>query len=128
MFIAHRHPGALLPSQVNVPDVAWKVYDLENRPFASFERRRDVFGDGSVVLVPLSGHTPGSVGLFFTAASGQQYCFCGDVVWKVEAARHVKPKFWLPSRIGEPKSPAIPTVLRPCGFRDPTRGESCAKR
>lgn len=105
-FIAQRHPGAVLPSQVNVPDVAWKVYDLENRPFASFDRSRDVFGDGSVVLVPLSGHTPGSVGLFLTVTSGQQYFFCGDVVWKLDAARQVKPKFWLPSRIVDHDRPA----------------------
>lgn len=105
-FIAQRHPGAVLPSQVDSPALNWKVYDLENRPFASFARSRDVFGDGSVVLVPLSGHTPGSVGLFLTLKSGQQYFFCGDVVWKLEAAHHVKPKFWVPSRIVDHDRPA----------------------
>lgn len=105
-FIAQSHPGAVLPSQVNVPALNWKVYDLEDRPFASFSRSRDVFGDGSVVLVPLSGHTPGSVGLFLTVRSGQQYFFCGDVVWRLEAARRVTPKFWLPSRIVDNDRPA----------------------
>ncbi len=105
-FIARQHPGAVLPSQVGSPALKWKVYDLDDRPFASFARSRDVFGDGSVVLVPLPGHTPGSVGLFLTVASGRQYFFCGDVVWKLEAARLVKPKFWVPSRIVDNDRPA----------------------
>jgi Zn-dependent hydrolases, including glyoxylases len=105
-FIAQRHPGAVLPSQVDAPDLNWKVYDFENRPFASFARSRDVFGDGSVVLVPLSGHTPGSVGLFLTVKSGKQYFLCGDVVWRLEAAQRIKPKFWVPSRIVDNDRPA----------------------
>ncbi len=105
-FIAHPHPGAVLPSQLNAPGVNWKVYAMEDRPFASFTQSRDLFGDGSVVLVPLSGHTPGSVGLFVTVKSGRQYLFCGDVVWKLDAARRVKPKFWLPSRIVDHDRPA----------------------
>lgn len=105
-FITQRHPGAVLPSQVDSPSLNWKVYAMEDGPFASFDRSRDVFGDGSVVLVPLSGHTPGSVGLFLTVTSGQQYFFCGDVVWKLDAARLIKPKFWLPSRIVDNDRPA----------------------
>ncbi len=105
-FISQRQPGAVLPSQVDAPALNWKVYELENRPFASFSRSLDVYGDGSVVLVPLTGHTPGSVGLFLTVGSGRQYFFCGDVVWKLEAARRVKPKFWLPSRIVDHDRPA----------------------
>lgn len=105
-FIAGSHPGAVLPSQVDSPAINWKVFELEKAPFASFDRSRDVFGDGSVVLVPLAGHTPGSVGLFLTVTSGQQYFFCGDVVWKLDAAKQVKPKFWIPSRIVDNDRPA----------------------
>lgn len=33
-------------------------------PYEVFEASDDVFGDGSVVVVPMPGHTPGSVGVF----------------------------------------------------------------
>ncbi|MNY40503.1 hypothetical protein D3C86_1752500 [compost metagenome] len=54
----------------------------------------------------MPGHTPGSVGLFLTVSSGKQYFFVGDTVWRLEAAKQVRPKFWLASRIVDHDRPA----------------------
>jgi glyoxylase-like metal-dependent hydrolase (beta-lactamase superfamily II) len=43
--------------------------DFADKPFEIFARSWDVFGDGAVVVVPLPGHTPGSVGVFVQAGT-----------------------------------------------------------
>ncbi|WP_425300293.1 ABC transporter permease subunit, partial [Nocardia farcinica] len=40
---------------------------IDGPPVLSLARSRDVFGDGSVVLVDLAGHTPGSFGVLLAA-------------------------------------------------------------
>ncbi len=45
-----------------------------------FDRHADLFGDGSVVVVPMYGHTPGSVGVFFNLPSGRRIFHVGDAV------------------------------------------------
>jgi glyoxylase-like metal-dependent hydrolase (beta-lactamase superfamily II) len=54
-------------------------------PYENFERSHDVFGDGSIVVVPLSGHTPGSVGTFVNLSAQQRFFHVGDAVNVVEA-------------------------------------------
>lgn len=44
-----------------------------------FATSADIFGDGSVVVVPLPGHTPGSVGVFFTVGTKRVF-HVGDAV------------------------------------------------
>jgi glyoxylase-like metal-dependent hydrolase (beta-lactamase superfamily II) len=51
---------------------------FEDEPYAAFDRHVDLFGDGSVVVVPLGGHTAGSVGVFITAADGRRILHIGD--------------------------------------------------
>lgn len=51
-----------------------------NAAYETFDRSLDLFGDGSVVLVPLPGHTPGSIGTFLTV--GEKRIFhVGDTAW-----------------------------------------------
>jgi glyoxylase-like metal-dependent hydrolase (beta-lactamase superfamily II) len=47
------------------------TYVLDGPPVLTFERSHDLFGDGSVLLVDLAGHTPGSVGILINTASGR---------------------------------------------------------
>ncbi len=51
-----------------------------DEPYEVFERHADLFGDGSVVVVPLPGHTPGSVGVFVHLADGRRVFHVGDAV------------------------------------------------
>jgi glyoxylase-like metal-dependent hydrolase (beta-lactamase superfamily II) len=93
------HPGfpGAFPSQVSPATIHWHVYALQDKPAAGFERSLDLYGDGSAVLLPLPGHTPGAVGLLLTLASGKQYLFCGDTVWSAQALKEARPKSWLAS-------------------------------
>lgn len=52
--------------------------------YGPFPWSKDYFGDGSVVLVPLEGHTPGSLGILVNLASGKRYLFIGDTAWARE--------------------------------------------
>lgn len=54
------------------------------RPYLGFPSSHDLYGDGSVVVVPLSGHTPGSVGVFVTAG-GKRLLAIGDAASVLEA-------------------------------------------
>lgn len=95
--IRHAAPGlrGAWPSQVNLPGLKWKTFSFRPIAFEGFEASLDWFGDGTVVLVPLYGHTPGSVGAFVTVASGRRYFLVGDAVWSAAAVHDGRPKFWL---------------------------------
>lgn len=55
--------------------------ELDGPPVLTFEHSRDLFGDGSVVLVDLSGHTPGSIGVLLALDNGSRVLLAGDAIW-----------------------------------------------
>ncbi|MCU1643807.1 MAG: hypothetical protein JWN03_4082 [Nocardia sp.] len=55
-------------------------YDLDGPPVLTFTRSRDLFGDGSIVLVDLAGHTPGSIGVLAHTERGW-ILLAGDAAW-----------------------------------------------
>lgn len=57
-------------------------FDFTGGPYFGFEASRDVYGDGSVVLVPAFGHTPGSIIAFIATPDGKRYALIGDLVWQ----------------------------------------------
>jgi len=57
------------------------VYDFKGPALDGFDKSYDLFGDGSVVAVPLPGHTPGSVGILVRGPEGVTYLFSGDTTW-----------------------------------------------
>lgn len=87
-------PPALLPSQFKHP-IKWVPFTFANQPFLGIEQSHDLFGDGSLVLVPLFGHTPGSVGLFLTLDDGRRFFFTGDASWRLEGFTGPREKFWI---------------------------------
>lgn len=95
-FVRQAHPGigSAWPSQVGAPDLRWRTFAFGGGPHEGFERSEDLFGDGRVVVVPMEGHTPGSLGVFVTVSSGTRYFFVGDVVWSAQALAEGRPKFW----------------------------------
>lgn len=54
--------------------------DFPDGPYEGYARSHDVFGDGSMVIVPLSGHTPGSVGTFVNLSAERRLLHVGDAV------------------------------------------------
>lgn len=99
--IEHAKPGlgGAWPSQVSLPGLHWQPLEFKPQPYKLFDRSIDLFGDGKVVLVPLFGHTPGSIGMFVTVDSGKRFFFCGDAVWRADALKDGSPKFWPASLI-----------------------------
>lgn len=90
--------GGSWPSQVSSATIDWHTLEFKPVPYEGFDSSIDLFQDGKVVLVPLYGHTPGSVGMFVTVDSGKRYFFVGDVVWRADALAQGDPKFW-PARV-----------------------------
>lgn len=88
------HPPAFLHSQFSGVK-RWRELSFAATPHMGFGGQRDVFGDGSVVLVPLAGHTAGHVGLFLHLPSGRRYFFTGDVTWTIEGLQRPADRPWL---------------------------------
>lgn len=61
-----------------------------DEPYEVFERHADLLGDGSVVAVPLPGHTPGSVGVFVQLADGRRVFHVGDAVNDRKQVEHLR--------------------------------------
>lgn len=53
-------------------------------PYLGFDRSADLYRDGSIVLVPAPGHTPGSLFAFINTEDGARYLLVGDLVWQRE--------------------------------------------
>jgi glyoxylase-like metal-dependent hydrolase (beta-lactamase superfamily II) len=61
----------------------FRPIQLKEHPYENFSRSLDLFEDGSVVLVPLPGHTPGSLGIFLNVSPTERYLVVGDALWNV---------------------------------------------
>ena len=77
---------------LNRDDTVWSFVEFDDKPYGPFDQSKDIFGDGSVVLIPLGGHTKGSIGAVVTTAAGKRYFFIGDVSWSLEAIKLLRPK------------------------------------
>jgi glyoxylase-like metal-dependent hydrolase (beta-lactamase superfamily II) len=60
------------------PDAPTLKFDA--KPYETFDESKDLYGDGSVVVVPLRGHTPGSVGVFVNLDPYRRFFYVGDAV------------------------------------------------
>ncbi len=61
-----------------------RKHQLTDGAYGPFPWSKDYFGDGSVVLLRLEGHTPGSLSVLVNLASGKRYLFIGDTAWARE--------------------------------------------
>ncbi|MBU2970812.1 MBL fold metallo-hydrolase [Pseudoalteromonas sp. C2R02] len=96
-YLKTAKPPSVFPSQVNSKSIMWHSYQLNDGAYAGFDRSFDIFNDGSAVIVELSGHSPGSVGLFVNDKFGIRRFFIGDVVWNLSALDNLKRKSWAAS-------------------------------
>ncbi len=78
---------AHLQSQIDDENIKWHFFKLYPQPYKSFANSLDLYGDGSIVLVDLKGHSAGQIGIFLTVSSGQQYFFVGDTTWTVKGVQ-----------------------------------------
>lgn len=65
----------------------WRAIDYQvESPLATFFGAHDLFGDGSLVVLDLSGHTPGSQGLLVRTAQAP-ILLTGDAAWTEKSWR-----------------------------------------
>ena len=76
------------------------LHDLDGPPVLTFARSHDLFGDGSVVLVDLAGHTPGSVGVLLRLADGWAL-LAGDAAWHSSQIDDVRQKSAYPGGLAD---------------------------
>jgi len=78
--------------------IRYEEYGFEGGPYLGFPSSHDVYGDGSIVVVPAPGHTPGGVIIFVTLHDGTRYAFVGDLVWQLEGITLREERPWLTRR------------------------------
>ncbi|MGJ8669615.1 MAG: MBL fold metallo-hydrolase [Oceanococcus sp.] len=94
-FIKTGPRGPVMPSQFTGNAIRWHEMQLDGPPYRAYASSLDLFGDGAAILVPMPGHTPGSVGLFLRTDSGNELLFSGDIVWNAKAIADAKPKIFM---------------------------------
>jgi N-acyl homoserine lactone hydrolase len=76
------------------PLTNYHEYSFDGGPYLGFEKSLDVHGDGSIVIVPAPGHTPGSVIVFVTLANKTRYAMIGDLAWQNEGVLERAERSW----------------------------------
>lgn len=66
-----------------------ELFELNGPAYEGFRNSYDLFGDGSIVLVPLPGHTAGNTGMFINRSNGPRLFLLGDAAWV--AANYQRP-------------------------------------
>jgi N-acyl homoserine lactone hydrolase len=73
--------GYVLAAYTKVlPKPSAPTLQFEPKPYEIFDESADLYRDGSVVVVPLRGHTPGSVGIFVNLSPARRFFYVGDSV------------------------------------------------
>ena len=76
-------------------ELKYEIIEYPDGPYLGFEKSRDVWGDGSVVLTHAPGHTPGSLIAFITLPGQQRYALVGDLVWQKEGIEYPAERPWI---------------------------------
>mgnify|MGYP000480565667 CR=1 FL=1 len=92
-FMESDDPAAALVKSFGFLPVA--PFNYRDVPYLGFERSFDVFGDGSMVVVPVPGHTPGAIVTFVHTEDGKHYALIGDLVWQKEGIELPAERPWL---------------------------------
>ena len=77
------------------PNVTYHEYTFDRGAYLGFEKSHDVYGDGSIVIVPAPGHTPGSVIVFVNLPDKHRYAFVGDLCWQREGILEREERPWV---------------------------------
>ena len=78
-------PRGFLRAHIQLPGLRWHQIGLEptdDPALAPFTRSLDVMGDGSLVLLPTPGHTPGSLSLLIRRRTRSPLLLVGDLTYE----------------------------------------------
>ncbi len=92
-------------------DLDYRVYAFESGPYWGFPASHDVFGDGSVVLVPAGGHSPGSIIAFVHTPDGRSYALIGDLAWQHEGVDIPAERPWISRLLVDEDPPTVRHAL-----------------
>jgi len=102
-----RDGGWLTAVAREAKDADYEDYELDGGPYLGFPRSRDVYGDGSIVIVEAPGHTPGSVVVFLSLPTGARYALVGDLAWQQEGITEREERPWLQRTLGDGDPAAV---------------------
>lgn len=109
-FIAHGNFTADVARSIE--NVHYEIYTFAGGPFLGFAASYDVYGDGSIVIVAASGHTPGSVIVFVTLPDGKRYAFVGDLAWQREGIQLREERPWFTRSSADSDPAAVRALLQ----------------
>ena len=72
----------------------------------------DLLGDGSLVGVPLAGHTAGQLGLSFRATTGRDVFLVADACWTLGALEQERAPTWIASQLFDDRQRYLETFGR----------------
>ncbi|MFF1876906.1 N-acyl homoserine lactonase family protein [Leifsonia sp. NPDC058230] len=79
--------NGLLRDHINIPGINWVPVTPQpgrDDSIAPFTHAHDVMGDGSLLLLPTPGHTPGSMSLLLRSEGLPSMLFVGDVTYDAD--------------------------------------------
>jgi N-acyl homoserine lactone hydrolase len=79
-------PRGLLRRHIEVPGLKWTPVEfepLEDEALRPFTTGHDLFGDGSLVILPTPGHTPGSMSMLVRRSGQPPLLLVGDLTYDV---------------------------------------------
>jgi N-acyl homoserine lactone hydrolase len=77
-----------LRSHIDVPGWNWRQLEfprLADTALQPFTHGHDLFGDGSLVILPAPGHTPGSISMFVRRPGAVPLLLVGDLTYDIHA-------------------------------------------
>lgn len=80
------------PAHVAVMKGRMTAMPFKPAPYEIFDESFDLFGDGSVVIIRMGGHTPGSIAAFINLSPERRLVHIGDLVSTVESIQRQVPK------------------------------------
>ena len=89
--------GAVMAQQARMlEDGRARELRFSDRPYEIYPQSFDLYKDGSIVLVPLPGHTPGSVGVFINLDADHRIFYVGDAALQVrEITERIRKPFFI---------------------------------
>jgi N-acyl homoserine lactone hydrolase len=78
----------LLRAHIELPGLTWTPIEfeaLDDPALLPFTTGHDLFGDGSLVLLPTPGHTPGSMSMLVRRPEGAPLLLVGDLTYDIHA-------------------------------------------
>jgi N-acyl homoserine lactone hydrolase len=81
----------LMTRHIDLPGLRWNRIELQSTGDAGvspFLAKHDLFGDGSLVVLPTPGHTPGSISLLVRQSGRAPLLMVGDLTYDVHLLEH----------------------------------------